>query len=223
VNVTTLKIAGDDAVRLLNEHRSRYPATHQYPFVIGDADELSRLEDTAGFISADPSAIIRAAREVNIAEWIEKQRMLDEEEFSPDDISGEWPGEILEKGSISIHRDVRSRKIKPEVYLGLAEIETPWHLPAAVKFGEWNACPGPQVHCGFHREWLERFGAEIISMSGDVIECLVRKPPTDREAATELAWEQFWYCQDIVTQGCETVANLAATLLNSRYWYFWWD
>jgi hypothetical protein len=28
---------------------------------------------------------------------------------------------------------------------------------------------------------------------------------------------------DIVDQGCESISNLAATLLNSPYWYFWWD
>ena len=39
----------------------------------------------------------------------------------------------------------------------------------------------------------------------------------------DLAWEQYLYCQDIVVQGCETIANLAATLLNSPFWYFWWD
>ncbi|MBL8817724.1 MAG: DUF4253 domain-containing protein [Planctomyces sp.] len=28
---------------------------------------------------------------------------------------------------------------------------------------------------------------------------------------------------DIVEQGCESISNLAATLVNSGYWYFWWD
>jgi uncharacterized protein DUF4253 len=60
-------------------------------------------------------------------------------------------------------------------------------------------------------------------MSGDIVECAVTRPPTDRNAATILAWEQYWYCVDIVEQGCESVSNLAATLLNSPYWYFWWD
>ena len=55
-------------------------------------------------------------------------------------------------------------------------------------------------------------------MSGDIVECAVTKPPTDRNAATILAWEQYWYCV-----GSESVSNLAATLLNLPYWYFWWD
>ncbi len=64
---------------------------------------------------------------------------------------------------------------------------------------------------------------EIAGVSGDVIECIVENPPTDRESATALAWEQYWYCGDIVDQGCGKILNLAATLLNSRNWYFWWD
>ena len=29
--------------------------------------------------------------------------------------------------------------------------------------------------------------------------------------------------RDIVEQGCGSVSYLAATLINSPYWYFWWD
>jgi hypothetical protein len=68
-----------------------------------------------------------------------------------------------------------------------------------------------------------RAGAEIAGVSGDVIECIVANPPRDKEQSMNLAWEQYLYCQDIVVQGRETISNLAATLLNSPYWYFWWD
>ena len=221
---TTLKTAGGDAIRLLNEHRSRFPATGQYPFLIGDAEELGRIKEAAEFNKHDPAAIIAASLEVKTAEWVAGRRKEAEEyEFSPKELLGEWPGEVADKGSIGLHKDVLSGKIKPEVYLGLAKIERPWHLPAVLKYGAWNECPGPEVHCAFHRQWQERYGAEITGMSGDVVECAVSKPPADRKAATVLAWEQYWYCADIVEQGCGSVSNLAATLLNSPYWYFWWD
>jgi len=67
------------------------------------------------------------------------------------------------------------------------------------------------------------YGAQITGVSGEVIECIVSNPPRDQAAAIELAWQQYWYCDDIVEQGCESISNLAATLLNSPYWYFWWD
>jgi hypothetical protein len=224
MELITFKIPGAEAIRLLNEHRSCYSATGRYPFLIGDSEELARIEEAANFNKEDPATIIRASLDITTAGWIGKKRKEAEEyEFSPDETWGDWPGEISEKGSIGLHKDVLTGKIKPEVYLGLAEIEKPWHLPAVLKYGAWNDCPEPEVQCAFHREWQERYGAEITGMSGDVVECAVRNPPTDRKSATILAWEQYWYCADIVEQGCESVSNLAATLLNSPYWYFWWD
>jgi Domain of unknown function (DUF4253) len=232
---TTLKVPGTDALRLLNEHRARYPATGKYPFLIGDDYDLRNVKDRAESSRRNPAAIIRASLGITIAEWIVGRRQEAEEgESALDETAGigrgeieatlsDWPGEILEKGSIGLHKDVSSGKIKPQVYLGLAKIDKPWHLPAVLKYGGWNECPGPEVHCAFHREWQERFGAEITGMSGDVVECTVKNPPTDPKAATILAWEQAWYCADIVAQGCDTVSNLAATLINSPYWYFWWD
>jgi hypothetical protein len=73
------------------------------------------------------------------------------------------------------------------------------------------------------RFWHDKYGAQIISATDDVIECTVSRPPSTREQAMELAREQFLYCADIVYQGVQTVSNLGAGLLNSKYWYFWWD
>jgi hypothetical protein len=224
MDFTTLEIPGVDAVRILNEHRSRYASTGQYPFLIGDAEDLSQLEEIAEDDGVDPAEIIRGSSALEIADWIaEIQQNTVESEFTPDEVLGEWPPEITHKGSISLHRDVLTRSIKPRVYVGLAKIEKPWHLPAVVKFGGSNESPEPEVHCAFHRVWQEKYGAEITGMSGAVIECAVRNPPTDRANALALAWEQYWYCCDIVEQGCGTISILAATLLNSPYWYFWWD
>ena len=216
--------AGVDAVRLLNEHRSRYTETGQYPFLIGDDEEFEILREAAEGNEEDPSDVLKAALDLDVATWF-AERHKDEErfDFSEAEVLGEWPGEISDKGAIGLHKDILTGKFKPEVYLGLAEIEQPWTLPAIVSYGGWNACPNSDVHCALHRHWLNNYGAEITGMSGDVVECVVKRPPTDRDSAIALAWEQYWYCEDIVSQGAGSVANLAATLLNSPYWYFWWD
>jgi hypothetical protein len=67
---TTLKIPGPDAIRLLNEHRSRYPATGQYPFLIGDDTDLTNVKDQAESSKRNPAAIIRASLDIKTAEWI---------------------------------------------------------------------------------------------------------------------------------------------------------
>jgi hypothetical protein len=226
---TTLEVSGSDAVRLLEEYRSRYRSTAQYPFMIGDGEELERLEEQAEDAEQNSAEIIRASLAIDVGAWIAKereQRRKEEEEWgclSDEELLGEWPIKAVDPGSITLHKDILSGKVKPKVYLGLAKIEQPWHLPALIHFGGWNDCPSAEEHCAFHRSWRDRFGAEITGMSGDTVECVVRNPPRDRKAALDLAWEQYWYCTDIVDQGCESISNLAATLLNSPYWFFWWD
>jgi hypothetical protein len=141
-----IKIAGADAIRTLDHYRSRYGVTGQYPFLIGDHKDLESLQEKAETNDLDPKAIIREALEINTCEWIATRRRA-ERDFSADELFGEWPGELHEKGSIGIHIEIDvpatverqwkviTRKIKPEVYLGLASIELPWHLPAVVKYG----------------------------------------------------------------------------------------
>lgn len=220
----TIKVAGTDAVRKLIELRSLYPGSGYYPFLIGGADALDRHKNSVEIVRMEPSTIVHASMSLTIASWIAGQERLEKEYgFTLEQVLGEWPGEIAEKGSIGLHRDVLSGRIKSEAYIGLARIESPWQLPAAARFGAWNECPEPQVHCTFQREWQAKFGSEITGMSGDIVECAIKNPPTDQEAAMNLAIEQYWYCRDIVDQGCGTIAKLGAILLNSPYWYFWWD
>jgi hypothetical protein len=224
MNFTTIKIAGADTIQTLDDYRSRYPQSGQYPFLIGDLEELERIQEAASFNEQDPAAIIQGSLGISIADWIGKRRKeIEDDGLNSEEVSGEWPGEILEKGSIGLHKDILTGETKAEIYLGLASIEEPWHLPAILKYGAWNDCPESEVHCAFHREWQASFGAQITGVSGDVVECFVAKPPKNRDAAMKLAYEQYWYCTDIVEQGCGSVVNLAATLLNSPYWYFWWD
>lgn len=221
---STDKIAGSDAIATLESRRASYRKTRQYPFLIGDTEELERIKEAAEFSDQSFDDIIRGALDVDLEKWIAERRTEAEEyELSPEDTLGIWPGEVAQKGAVSLHRDVLSGKIKPEVFVGSASIEEPWYLPAILKYGAWNDCPEPKVHCAFHRKWQSEFGAQIVGMSGDVIECMVNNPPLDQATAIELAWQQYWYCADIVEQGCESVSNLAATLLKSPYWYFWWD
>lgn len=89
--------------------------------------------------------------------------------------------------------------------------------------GGWNDCPDSSVLTAFAKRWHASFGAEVVSITRDVMEFTVANPPTTREAASKLAMEQYIFCPDIVEQGVGDVVTLAATLQNSSYWYFWWD
>ena len=75
-----------------------------------------------------------------------------------------------------------------------------------------------------HRSWYERFGAEVVAVSGDTVEMRVTRPAGGEEACRALAREQFLYSGgDLVFQGAETLGTLASLLNGSGYWFFWWD
>lgn len=218
------QIAGSDALTVLDSRRKSYRETGDYPFLIGDAEEAGRVREAAEFNTQSFEEIVRGAAEVNLDQWIAERRLEAEEyEFSAKDLLGNWPGEVTGKGAISLHRDILTGEIKPEVFPGTAAITEPWQLPAVVKFGGWNECPEAEVQCAFYRRWQTEFDAQVVGMSGDIVECVVGKPPVDRATALDLAWQQYWYCADIVDQGGGSISNLAATLLDSPYWFFWWD
>jgi hypothetical protein len=152
MSFTTLKVAGRDALRLMDEHRARYQTTGKYPFLIGDAEDLERTLEKLETNEQDPAASIKASLNVTPAAWIaERQKFAEDYGYAANGDAGSWPGEINDKGSICLHKDIETGKIKPEVYLGLAQIDQPWHLPAVLRFGDWNECPPPEVHCAFHR------------------------------------------------------------------------
>lgn len=65
--------------------------------------------------------------------------------------------------------------------------------------------------------------APPVSMTHDVAELLVERPPKDRQVALALAEEQFIYCSDIVLQGTESIEALAVGLVGGSAWFFWWD
>jgi hypothetical protein len=192
-----VEVDGNQAIATLTRLRSEYPRSGDYPFLIGDADELLRIREGEEFEKRPFEQIVADSHEVDIERWIALHR---EEaiENGCDPSGGKWPGNIRQKGEIAAHRDILTRKIKPRVYVGLARIDNPWELPAAIPYGGWNECPVPEVHCAIFRFWQRKYGAQIVSMSGDVIECAVDHPSLVKEDAIDLAWQQYVYCQDIV-------------------------
>ena len=221
---TSIQVHGTEAVERLNELRDQFAKTGKYPFLIGPHQDRETMIKSAEFNRQSPEEILRASQKIDLEEWVAERRAeVEEYGDSPYEDLGEWPGEIHDKGSLILHKNAVTGNFLPEVFIGLAEVETSWQLPAVLKFGGWNDCPDAEVQCAFHRKWQAEFGAEICSVGGGVIECTVNQPPQDQQSAMQLAWEQYWYCADIVDQGCETISNLGATLLKSPYWFFWWD
>jgi hypothetical protein len=76
------------------------------------------------------------------------------------------------------------------------------------------------------RSWEDRFGARLLDVGFAEIRLLVERPPRSYEAALPLAAEQFAFCDECTLAGqvgLRKVSGVAAGLVNTPIWGFWWD
>jgi len=110
-----------------------------------------------------------------------------------------------------------------EILIGLLPTAQSWQAAAHLQFGGFNNCPQPEEHVAVHQYWEQRYGAQVVAMTGNSVEFELRNPVTEKSILDQLALEQLVYCDDIVFQGTETVGGLAASLHGAKHWFFWWD
>lgn len=70
--------------------------------------------------------------------------------------------------------------------------------------------------------WYESYGAEVVAMSLEQLECLVGNGPEDARAAFELAVQHYAYCPALMDNLAPAMGALAATLFG-RTWFFDWS
>lgn len=132
-----------------------------------------------------------------------------------EDAEGPWPETPLDEIRITTHLEPLSRKPKTQILIGLLQVDAPWEVFAICNWGGWNDSPLPAEHCAVHRYWASRYGAEVVSITGDVVQCVVARPPVEREGSLHLAREQFLYCYDNVTQWLGSIKALGRSLLKA--------
>ena len=153
----------------------------------------------------------------------EIRKELEDQAASKGPSIGEWPDKPVPAGpGLTIAFDLEGKPLD-RVHILLIPTDEGAAVPAFLRWGGWNANPAPEYHIAALRSWHERYGAELVGITGDVINLRVARRPATREAALALAREQYLYCEDIVDQGTETLAPLAATLMQDDWWFFWWD
>jgi hypothetical protein len=204
-----------------------------WPVILGDAahaaaamrDQLSSAAPASEVLRAasaiDAAALLRKLRDERLEDLSENNEGSDPAEFQPP--IGDWPAAVKRRTQFLALFDTGTRKAFAKAAIALVPTPRGWEAPAFLNFGGWNACPQPAEHCAVLAYWNGRFGADVASMTRDVIELEVARPPASRDEALALAHEQFDYCEDIVDQGVGTISNLAADLLAGSPWYFWWD
>jgi hypothetical protein len=136
---------------------------------------------------------------------------------------GDWPIEPAYGSGLSVVADFTTREYRPIVPIALIPTDDPTAIPAYMRWGEWNLCPSPAYHVAALRAWRDRYGAELIGLSFDVMNLRVSRKPATREEAFALARAHYVFCNDIIDQGVGTYSALAAGLMASDWWFFWWD
>lgn len=197
--------------------------------VCGDRAARDSHESNIRDATESPEQIIDVSMKIDVKAWFQEHReeLVDELEEDPesfwDELEGEWPETFSASDRFQLNRDILTGEYLKEVFGVRLAVKHSWEIPAHLYCGGWNECPEPEVQCAIWRHWEAKYGAKIVGVGTDVIEAHVTNPPKTREEAMELAWEQCLFCIDIVDQGTETVACLAAELLNRKIWFFWWD
>ncbi len=160
------------------------------------------------------------------AESLLKNRFDETKEIYTSDGDIDWDNDMIAWGKESAECDALSSIILSQSDNILCFVDVPaqsvYDVFCYLPFGGVES-PEPMEHRSIAKYWFEKYGAVPCFMSGDVLQFYVKQPVKEEGEVKALALQQFGFCSDIVTQGCETVQNLANSLKDSRFWYFWWD
>ncbi len=216
------QVASDEALRTWERLRALTESTGYYPLIV--RDEHGMLTDlTDEDLTGTPEECIKLAQTFDVEGWFEARR----KEISENDPEAQIPRgpaqAVSPNRSFVVPYDTISGKPVNGVYILLVPTRNGCEVPALLMLGGWNECPGPVVHVALLRSWRDRYGAEPVTFGGDVLELRVTRRPETQQEALRLAEEQYLYCNDIVEQGVANIDALAATLLASDIWFFWWD
>jgi hypothetical protein len=245
-NVMEGTVRGRGAVKLWTALRDCFDRTGIWPIIRGDLTDDEEFEhDPQATLAAVPGGSIRQLLAPRWREELENLQTFLPGKFQPTDNLEEfarqvdasgihsfsesaeadppWPDASDRAISINSVTDAGTQKPLRTVRFALIELTHPYEAPAYLGFGGWNAAPLPHEIVAVLREWGTEYGAVPIAITGDVLECIVDRPPQTQEAAFKLAAEQYIFCDDIVGQGTQTVRRLAMEIWRSPTWFFWWD
>jgi hypothetical protein len=214
-------VPGAEAVATLETLRAHGAREGVTPILLGDEESLIDVREGMEECADDLEELLADAREIEVAAWLRERRAEDPQRFTL--TPGAWPPAPTPALELMAPRNVLTGRFKAQVFLTLVPTPVSWEALAFLHFGGWDDCPYPEEHLALAREWHHRYGADLVAVTGDTLEFLVRRPPTTRATAEVLAREQFLYCPTLVHGGLDTLAGLAATLLNAPVWFFSWE
>ena len=184
--------------------------------ILKKADALGPDFDIAAYRKKEHDQFVSAMKAEGNADGLE------DEEY-PSMESGKWPDQVDALNAPTVTSDILTGEPFKRIHIAIIPARSATDIPAYLAWGNWNSNPPAEVHVAMFRRWNAKYGAEIVGMTGDVLNFRVSRRPASKDEALALAREMYQYCADIVEQGTQDIETLAATLLVSDYWYFWWD
>jgi hypothetical protein len=73
------------------------------------------------------------------------------------------------------------------------------------------------------RSWEDRFGARLLQVGFAEIRLLAERPPRTLRAAEHVAAEHCAFCDECAGKALRDIPGVAAHLLATPIWTFWWD
>ena len=214
----------DQLVAWWHHLRAEHPTTGLWPVLVGPevGDMFAALTPEDAAHHDDAAELARAAA-VTPADLAARHRERAQRYGDGSEALDEPPGAVAPR-SVRRH-DARFTVAEQDGLVVLVPAAHGWEVPAVLGWaGGCNLDLEPVDHVATLRDWHARHGAELVPLSADqVLEVLVRRPPTTPEEALAVASEQYTYCPDVVDQGAGTIRDLARDQVGSRSWYFWWD
>lgn len=112
----------------------------------------------------------------------------------------------------------------PAARIGLAVAARPADvLPRIGWAGACNWDPRALQVAAVLRSWEDRFGARLLQVGFDEIQLLAERPPRTPEAAQHIAAEHCAFCDGCAGKGLRDIPGVAAHVLSTPIWTFWWD
>lgn len=212
----SLRVRGVNALKTVESLLQEFnQGSGKYPFLIGSEEELAQLLDMISPPQDGGSETLQLARNFNVEEWLK---------VNMPKATKAWPKQTVPPIQTPlIQFDVLTQRLKQDMVIGMIEVGHPSEVFAKFGYGDWNDCPAPHIHTALHDYWGRNYQSLPVVISQDTVECYVPQPTTEKQAAMQLSREHHAYCYDIVEQGVGTTAKLASSLLESKYWHFWWD
>ena len=166
------------------------------------------------------SSIIQAAERIDLAAWLLRTLATHTYGGVP---HGAWPPEAEPNHHFSIVDYSFHKEPLPPLYIGLIPTDKSWQVPAFLHFGGLNNCPTAEIHIKLLRYWYDHCGTEVVGITPGRMDLLITQPIRERADAFALAEMMWVYWVAFVNDDTGVVEELAAWLIGSTAWYFWWD